>query len=129
MFSQYWYWYPLLNFLSLSLTPTALIGLNKDLKVPKSFTFISNAKPSMYKYPDFLKKEENKKGEKVETAVLSTTVKVRARADRKNKPEGGAGGNEDTKDKEMTHEDEKKDEDKKEEEKKEEELPVEEPTF
>jgi len=37
MFLQYWYWYPLLNFLSLSLAPTALIGLNKDLKVPKGF--------------------------------------------------------------------------------------------
>lgn len=123
MFTQYWYWYPLLNFLSLSLTPTALIGLNKDLKVPKSFAFISNAKPSMYKYPDFLKKEESKKGEKVETAVLSTTVKVRARNDRKNKPEGG--GNDETKDKEMTHEDEKKEEEKKEEEV----APVEEPTF
>lgn len=28
MFLQHWYWYPLLNFLGLSLTPTALIGLN-----------------------------------------------------------------------------------------------------
>ena len=75
--------------LSLSLTPTALIGLNKDLKVPKSFTIISNAKPSTYKYPEFLKKEEAKAGEKVSTAVLSTTVKVRARVGRKQKEGGG----------------------------------------
>ena len=60
LFLQYWYWYPLLNVLSLSLTPTSLVGVNKDLKVPKSFTYVSNAKPSMYKYPDFLKKEEAK---------------------------------------------------------------------
>lgn len=37
LFMQHWYWYPLLNFLSLSLTPTALIGVNENLKVPKSF--------------------------------------------------------------------------------------------
>lgn len=33
LFSQFWYWFPLAHFLSLSFTPTALIGLNKDLKV------------------------------------------------------------------------------------------------
>lgn len=33
VFTQFWYWYPLLHFVSLSLTPTAIIGLNKDLKV------------------------------------------------------------------------------------------------
>lgn len=37
MFMQHWFWYPMLNFMNLALTPTALIGLNKDLKVPKSF--------------------------------------------------------------------------------------------
>ena len=35
MFMQYWYWYPLSFFLSLALQPTALIGLNGDLKLPK----------------------------------------------------------------------------------------------
>jgi len=85
MFMQHWYWYPLLNFLSLSLTPTALIGVSENLKVPKSFHFTSNAKPSTYKYPDFLKKEEGKEKAKVETAVLSTTAKVKARAGRKQK--------------------------------------------
>lgn len=88
MFLQHWYWYPLLNFMSLALTPTALIGVNENLKVPKSFTFVSNAKPSLYKYPDFLKKEEGKEKTKVETAVLSTTAKVKARVGRKQKADG-----------------------------------------
>ena len=92
MFLQHWYWYPLLNFISLALTPTALIGVNQNLKVPKSFTSISNAKPSLYKYPDFLKKDEGKEKAKVETAVLSTTAKVKARVGRKQKAEGGTGG-------------------------------------
>jgi len=91
LFLQYWYWYPLLNSLSLSLTPTALIAVTEDLKVPKSFTLVSNAKPSTYKYPEFLKKEELIKGEKVSTAVLSTTVKVKARAGRKTAKDGAGG--------------------------------------
>lgn len=74
--------------MSLALTPTSLIGVNENLKVPKSLSIISQAKPSLYKYPDFIKKEEGKEKEKVETAVLSTTAKVKARAGRKQK-EGG----------------------------------------
>lgn len=65
LFMQHWYWYPMLNFLSLALSPTALIGLNKSLKVPKNFKVISNAKPSHYKYPEFIKIDKDKKKEKV----------------------------------------------------------------
>ena len=89
LFMQHWYWYPMLNFVTLALTPTAMIAVNKDLKVPKSFQVKLNAKPSLFKYPDFLKKEEGKTKEKVETAVLSTTAKVKARVDRKKVKEGG----------------------------------------
>ena len=89
LFMQHWYWYPMLNFVTLAMTPTALIAVNKDLKVPKSFQMKLNAKPSLFKYPDMLKKEEKKEKTKVETAVLSTTDKVKARADRKKKEEGG----------------------------------------
>lgn len=85
---QHWYWYPMMNFLSLALTPTALIGLNKNLKVPKNFKCISNAKPSTYKYPEFIKIDKDKKKEKVTTAVLSTTTKAKAR---KNRKEGKTG--------------------------------------
>jgi 26S proteasome regulatory subunit N2 len=54
IFTHHWYWYPCLNFLTLSLTPTAVIGVNKDIKVPKSFDYTSNAKPSMFAYPEFI---------------------------------------------------------------------------
>jgi len=83
LFMQHWFWYPMLNFITLSLTPTALIGLNKDLKVPKSFKCISNAKPSIYRYPEFIKVDKDKKKDKVATAVLSTTTKAKARKERK----------------------------------------------
>jgi 26S proteasome regulatory subunit N2 len=33
LFTQYWYWYPLTHFLSLSFAPTGLIGLNGNLDV------------------------------------------------------------------------------------------------
>lgn len=33
LFTQYWYWYPLTHFLSLSFAPTGLIGLNGNLEV------------------------------------------------------------------------------------------------
>jgi len=35
VFTQFWYWFPLTHFLSLAFTPTAIIGLNKDLKVKR----------------------------------------------------------------------------------------------
>lgn len=54
IFTHYWYWYPLLNFLSLSLTPTAVIGVDKNLKVPKGFEFTSSVRPSMFAYPEFI---------------------------------------------------------------------------
>ena len=117
MFLQYWYWYPLLNFVSLALTPTALIGVSENLKVPKSFSITSNAKPSLYKYPEFLKKDEGTAKEKVETAVLSTTAKVKARVGRKTRGADGAPDlshqassmvPEESKDKEMLTEEERK---------------------
>ena len=83
LFMQHWYWYPMQNFLSMTLTPTALIGLNKDLKVPKSFKCISDAKPSTYKYPEMMVRDQDKKKEKVKVAVLSTQQKAKARKDRR----------------------------------------------
>ncbi|KAL5583397.1 hypothetical protein UlMin_015839 [Ulmus minor] len=50
VFSQFWYWYPLIYFISLAFSPTAFIGLNYDLKVPK-FEFLSHAKPSLFEFP------------------------------------------------------------------------------
>lgn len=54
VFQNFWFWYPLTNFISLALTPTTLIALNKDLKMPK-MQFRSNAKPSAFAYPQLLR--------------------------------------------------------------------------
>ncbi|CAH8821235.1 unnamed protein product [Trichobilharzia szidati] len=83
IFQNFWFWHPLTNFISLAFTPTALIALNKDLNMPK-MQFRSNAKPSVFAYPQPLQQEKEKKREKVETAILSITAKQRKKeADRK----------------------------------------------
>uniref|UniRef100_M4CMX2 26S proteasome non-ATPase regulatory subunit 1 homolog n=1 Tax=Brassica campestris TaxID=3711 RepID=M4CMX2_BRACM len=79
VFSQFWYWYPLIYFISLAFSPTAFIGLNYDLKVPK-FEFMSHAKPSLFEYPKPTTAPTSNTAAKLPTAVLSTSVKAKARA-------------------------------------------------
>ncbi|XP_042396129.1 26S proteasome non-ATPase regulatory subunit 1 homolog A-like [Zingiber officinale] len=79
VFSQFWYWYPLLYFISLAFSPTAFIGLNYDLKVPK-FEFLSNAKPSLFEYPRPTTPPTSISAVKMPTAVLSTAAKAKSRA-------------------------------------------------
>ncbi|XP_024028852.1 26S proteasome non-ATPase regulatory subunit 1 homolog A [Morus notabilis] len=79
VFSQFWYWYPLIYFVSLAFSPTAFIGLNYDLKVPR-FEFLSHAKPSLFQYPKPTTVPTTTSAVKLPTAVLSTSVKAKARA-------------------------------------------------
>ncbi|KAM7465935.1 hypothetical protein LguiB_013497 [Lonicera macranthoides] len=82
VFSQFWYWYPLIYFISLAFSPTAFIGLNYDLKVPK-FEFLSHAKPSLFEYPRPTTVPTTTSAVKLPTAVLSTSAKAKARASKK----------------------------------------------
>jgi len=82
VFSQFWYWYPLIYFISLAFSPTALIGLNYDLKSPK-FEFLSHAKPSLFEYPKPTTVPTATSTVKLPTAVLSTSAKAKARASKK----------------------------------------------
>ncbi|GFP98326.1 26S proteasome non-ATPase regulatory subunit 1 homolog a [Phtheirospermum japonicum] len=79
VFTQFWYWYPLIYFISLAFSPTAFIGLNYDLKVPK-FEFLSHAKPSLFEYPKPTTVPTATSAVKLPTAVLSTSAKAKARA-------------------------------------------------
>jgi len=79
VFSQFWYWYPLIYFISLAFSPTAFIGLNYDLKVPK-FEFMSHAKPSLFEYPKPTTVATANTAAKLPTAVLSTSAKAKAKA-------------------------------------------------
>lgn len=82
VFSQFWYWYPLIYFISLAFSPTALIGLNYDLKVPR-FEFLSHAKPSLFEYPRPTTVPTTTSAVKLPTAVLSTSARAKARATKK----------------------------------------------
>lgn len=87
VFTQFWYWFPLAHFLSLAFQPTALIGLNHELKMPK-IEFVSNAAPSVFGYPPPMEEKKGDKKDKVEKAVLSTTSKKNKR-DAEKKTERG----------------------------------------
>eukprot|EP00118_Oscarella_pearsei_P025711 m.308636 g.308636 ORF g.308636 m.308636 type:complete len:963 (+) comp44414_c0_seq1:75-2963(+) len=89
VFTQFWYWFPSAHFLSLAFRPTAIIGLNSDLKMPKS-EFRSNAKPSLFAYPEPLQAPKEKEREKVATAVLSITAKAKAKAKKAEEAKGGS---------------------------------------
>ncbi|KZV30653.1 26S proteasome non-ATPase regulatory subunit 1A [Dorcoceras hygrometricum] len=82
VFSQFWYWYPLIYFISLAFSPTAFIGLNHDLKAPK-FEFLSHAKPSLFEYPKPTTVPTTTTSVKLPTAVLSTSARAKARASKK----------------------------------------------
>jgi len=82
VFTQYWYWYPLIHFLSMSFAPTTMIGLNGDLKTP-NWSFASNAPPSRFAYPEPYKAPAAAAPTSVKTAVLSTAKKARQRAAQK----------------------------------------------
>lgn len=79
IFTQFWYWFPLTHFLSLSFRPTGIIGLNQDLKIPDT-RFWSNTMPSAFEYPPKTEVSMDRAPEKVATAVLSTTARAKARA-------------------------------------------------
>lgn len=78
VFTQYWYWFPLAHCLALAFTPTCLIALNAQLKMPK-LDIKSSAKPSLYAYPAPLEEKKREEREKVTTAVLSIAAKQRRR--------------------------------------------------
>ncbi len=84
VFTQYWNWFPYVNFIGLTLSPSMFIGVASNLKIPSNFQLQSNCKQSLFDYPANIPKEEKKKDDKKETAKeLSTTNKARARLLRK----------------------------------------------
>uniref|UniRef100_A0A182JU48 26S proteasome non-ATPase regulatory subunit 1 n=1 Tax=Anopheles christyi TaxID=43041 RepID=A0A182JU48_9DIPT len=90
LFTQYWYWFPLSHCLSLAFTPTCIIALNSDLKMPK-IDFKSAARPSLYAYPAPLEEKKREEREKVTTAVLSIAARAKRReGDKKKEAKEGA---------------------------------------
>lgn len=86
IFTQYWYWHPFAHFLCLSFTPTSVIGVTNNLKVPK-MKINCHSKEEYFEYPPMTEAQVEKQAEKVATAVLSTTHRARNRAAKKEKAE------------------------------------------
>ena len=82
VFSQFWYWYPLIYFISLSFAPTAFINLNEELWMPK-FDFVSETKPYLFGYPPSAVPPAATLAVKVPTAVLSTSNQAKVRGAKK----------------------------------------------
>jgi len=86
VFTQYWYWFPFTHFLSLSFTPTSMIGLDHDLDIP-SFKFHSATRPSLFDYPPEQEVKTDEAPTLIATAVLSTTAQAKRRAQKKEQKE------------------------------------------
>lgn len=107
VFTQYWYWFPLAHCLSLAFTPTCIISLNSDLKMPK-IEFKSAARPSLYAYPAPMEEKKREEREKVTTAILSIAARQKRRDDKK-KDESKMDVDEEVKEDEVKKPAEKKD--------------------
>lgn len=78
LFVQSWYWFPLAHFLCLSFAPTTIIGVTEDLKIP-DFNLKANCKKSVFAYPPKMEENKEKEEAKLETAILSTTIRAKQR--------------------------------------------------
>jgi len=83
LFTQMWYWFPLIHMFSLVLTPNALIGVTEKLKIPKNFQVKSGARPSLFAYPEPMQPPKKEEQTKAATAVLSTSAKAKALKEKK----------------------------------------------
>jgi 26S proteasome regulatory subunit N2 len=82
LFSQYYYWFPMIHFLNLAVHPTILYGVDSNMKIDKNFKILSKAKPSVYGYPKEVKVQEKATAQKTQAAVLSTHSRVKAKTKR-----------------------------------------------
>ncbi|KAI0563387.1 26S proteasome regulatory subunit RPN2 [Gracilaria domingensis] len=82
MFSQFWYWFPLVHFIGLTIKPAALICLNKDLKMPK-MKVKSDVSEDLYAYVPSGPPEKAKEVSSAPKAILSVTAKSLAREKRR----------------------------------------------
>ncbi|KAH7649667.1 PSMD1 protein [Cryptosporidium bovis] len=79
LFYQFWYWFPLVHCISLTFYPTCSIGLDKELRIPKSFKMRCKNNSGKYNYPKPFSLTKNEDKKVVVTAVLSTASKKKSK--------------------------------------------------
>jgi len=82
MFTQFWFWFPYIHFISLALKPTALVGITEDFRLPKA-DIKCQCRPSLFAYPRMGPPEKPKEEKKAALAVLSITGKAKVREAKK----------------------------------------------
>ncbi len=82
VFTQYWYWFPFTHFLSLSFSPTSIIGLDHDLEIP-DFKYHCATRQSLFEYPPEQEVKTEEGPALIATAILSTTAQAKRRAQKK----------------------------------------------
>lgn len=82
IFTQYWYWFPFTHFLSLSFSPTSVIGLDHELQIP-DFKFHCATRQSLFEYPPEQEVKTEEGPALIATAILSTTAQAKRRAQKK----------------------------------------------
>jgi 26S proteasome regulatory subunit N2 len=87
MFVQFWYWFPLAHCLGLAFSPTVVVAVDEELRIPK-VDLTCHGRQSALGYPVREKKEKGEVKGKQKAAVLSTTVRAKAREKRKKEEEG-----------------------------------------
>jgi len=85
-FTQFWYWYPMVHFLSLALSPTAIIGLNADLEVP-DMEVVCKAQPSEFAYVPPMKEAVQTRPKLAKEAKLSISQRKQREEEEKKKAE------------------------------------------
>jgi len=119
IFWQYWYWYPLIPFITLCFKPTMIMSLNKDLKMIQINVESREKNKDRFNYVENLKEEKKDKKKKAIKVELSVAAKTKQRKqkkekekEQKEKDEDEESGDVDMEDKDKKDEDKDKEDDK-----------------
>jgi len=85
MFWQYWYWYPLIPFITLSFRPTMLMALNGELQMVKLSVESRERNRARFDYVENLKEETKDRRKKAISVELSVAAKTKQRRQQRQK--------------------------------------------
>merc|ERR1712228_190091 len=87
IFWQYWYWYPLIPFITLCFQPTMIMNLNKELKMVRLSVESRERNRKRFDYVENLKETKKKKQKKQIKVSLSVAAKTKQRKSKQSKIE------------------------------------------
>merc|ERR1719300_1087283 len=85
IFWQYWYWYPLIPFITLCFEPTMIMALNRELQMVKLSVESREKNKARFDYVENLKEEKQDKRKKAIKVELSIAAKTKQRKQQKEK--------------------------------------------